>query len=61
MDAYGILLGSLPSELTSLLRIPNQEDCIAIVLKYESGGSLQALLNQKLKIRQAIPMLEKLR
>jgi serine/threonine protein kinase len=44
---YGIVEGQMPSSLTSLFHLQNDEEGVGIVMRYEPGGSLENLLHIK--------------
>ena len=44
-NIYGVAVGSLPPALAAAFLVPADEKCVGILMRYEAGGSLHALLH----------------
>ena len=66
LECYGIVAGKLPLAISQLLLQPSLQsgggggedggEAVGILMRYEAGGSLQGLLNSKMKAKETVPM-----
>lgn len=61
IDALGYIDEALPCAVSALLGLPPREPAVCLVLRYEGGESLLSLINSNNKVKNTIPMQEKLR
>jgi serine/threonine protein kinase len=52
---YGVVTGALTRPIAKLLRVSETEECIGLVMRYESGGSLQHYLHSCFHINISVP------
>ena len=61
IDGYGVIEEVLPSPVAKLLRLPENENSICLVTRYEGGGSIHSFIVKSNKNKIWVPINEKLR